>query len=253
METKNPIQVANRIFQVMEYLAQHNSCGLLELSTSLNLNKTTVHRILNSLIYMGYVKQDSDTSKYSPTLKICSLSNQILASIDITDVARPYLKELVKLSGETVHLVQLDGVQAVYIDKVESHQNSVRLISRIGKSVPLYCSGVGKAMLADMEETRIQSIWQKSQINKWTSYTITDFHQFQKELEQIRINGYALDCEENELGVRCIAASLKDYSGSPKYAFSISAPSNRMGEEHLDALKPLILETKQKIISSWNE
>ncbi len=247
METKNPIQVSERIFHTIEYLAQSGPTGLQDLSNELGLNKSTVHRILNSLICMDYVRQDAETSKYSLSFKFCKIANQILSQNDIIDIARPYIRQLAELSGETVHLVQIDGLYAVYIDKVESSRNAVRLVSMVGKSIPLYCSGVGKAMLADMPDERILSIWEQSKIVKITEFTITDFGKFQNLIEEIRKNGYALDNEENELGVRCIAVSLKGFHGGPSYAISISAPKDRMNDCRINELKALVLDTKEKI------
>ena len=141
-EKKNPIQVADKIFLVMETLAQNGPMGLLELATQLDLNKTTAHRVLSSLHHVGYVAQNPENSKYFLTLKILELSNKVLEKMDILDITAPYLRQLMEFSGETVHLVQLDGVNAIYINKMESDDNSLRLVSRIGKRIPLYCSGV---------------------------------------------------------------------------------------------------------------
>lgn len=247
MEAKNPIQVSERIFHTIEQLAQSGPMGLQDLSNELGLNKSTVHRILNSLICMDYVRQDPETSKYSLSFKFCKISNQILSQNSMVDIARPYIKQLASASGETVHLVQIDGIHAVYIDKVESPVNSVRLVSMVGKSIPLYCSGVGKAMLADMPDEKIEAIWKQSEIRKMTEYTITDFSQFQNVIQEIRREGYSLDNEENEPGVRCIAVSLKNFQGKPSYAISISAPKNRMADRRIQELKSLILDTKEKI------
>lgn len=244
---KNPIQVSERIFHTIECLAQNGPMGLQELSAELQLNKSTVHRILNSLICMDYVRQDAETSKYSLSFKICGLSNQILSRNSMIDIARPYIKELSANSGETVHLVQIDGINATYIDKVEASQNSVRMISMVGKSIPLYCSGVGKAMLADMPDEKIESIWKRSAIHPLTEYTVTRYVDFLKLIEEVRREGYAMDNEENELGVRCIAVSLKRYNGKSTYAISISAPKDRMSDERVLELKEMILHTKQQI------
>lgn len=249
MESKNPIQVSERIFSTIEYLAASGPTGLQELSSELGLNKSTVHRILNSLICMDYVRQDTDTLKYSLTFKFCRISNQILSQNNMIDLARPYIKELAEQSGETVHLVQIDGIHAVYIDKVEASRNSVRLVSQVGKSIPLYCSGVGKAMLAEMTDEKIRSVWEQSEIKKLTKYTVTDFEEFCSLITDIRKNGYALDNEENELGVRCIAVSLKSFNGKPSYAISISAPKDRMTDDRINELKELILNTRQKILT----
>ncbi len=247
---KNPIQVSERIFNVIECLAQNGAMGLQDLSTELNLNKSTVHRILNSLICMDYVRQDAETSKYSLSFKICGLSNQILSQNSMIDIARPFIKELSANSGETVHLVQLDGINATYIDKVEASQNSVRMISMVGKSIPLYCSGVGKAILADMPNSKIESIWKLSFIHQLTEHTVTRFVDFMNLIEETRRSGYALDNEENEIGVRCIAVSLKSYNGKSTHAISISAPKDRMSDNRILELKEMILKTKQQIESN---
>ena len=243
MEEKNPIQVSERIFHTIECLARTGPIGLLELSKELNLNKSTVHRILNSLICMEYAKQDAETLKYSLTFKFCGIANQILAQNNIIDLIRPYIKELAEQTNETVHLVQLDGLNAVYIDKVEASHNSVRLISMVGKSIPLYCSGVGKALLADMSDEKIQKIWDRSEIKKLTDYTVIDFPEFQKLIAEVRTNGYAMDNEENELGVRCIAVSLKGLHRKPAYAISVSAPKDRMDDARVEQFTHLILDT----------
>ena len=159
MEEKNPIQVADRLFLVLETLASDGPIALADLSRQLALNKSTVHRLLCSLIYMGYVKQDTDTQKYDLSLKLLSLSNRLLSRMDILEVVRPHLKKLSEKTGETVHFVQLDGAEAVYIYKEESYQNSVRMVSKVGNRIPLYCSGVGKAMAADMDEEQIRRFW----------------------------------------------------------------------------------------------
>lgn len=249
---KNPIQVADRIFDVIESLSANGPTGLMELSTSLSLNKSTVHRILNSLIYMGYVKQDPSSAKYSLTFKIWEIASQLLTQIDIVDIAKPHLKDLVKQTGETVHLVQIDGLRAIYIDKVESYNNSVRLVSKVGKSIPLYCSGVGKALLSQMSEQEVQKIWESSTIQPLTNHTNVDYDKFLLKLEECRTKGYALDDEENEIGVRCIAACIKDYKGKPKYAFSISAPAGRMSDERIVELAKSVLDTKAKLEAEWN-
>lgn len=248
MDSKNPIQVSERIFNTIEQLADSGSAGLQELSTALGLNKSTVHRILNSLICMDYVRQDPETLKYSLSFKFCKIANQILSQNNMIDIARPYIRKLAEQSGETVHLVQVDGINAVYIDKVEASSSSVRMVSMVGKSIPLYCSGVGKAILAEMPDEKIESIWKQSSIEKLTPHTITDFESFWSLICEARKNGYALDNEENELGVRCIAVSLKSFSGKPSYAISISAPKDRMDDSRIEQLKTLILNTKQKIM-----
>lgn len=246
MEDKNPIQVAGRLFETLELLAECGPMGLMEISERLGLNKSTVHRLLNSLIYMGYAKQEEESGKYELTFKVVDLANQVMGKVDLVAVVRPYLRRLMELTGETVHFVEQDGTDAVYIDKVESFSNGIQMISRIGSRVPLYCSGVGKAVLAQMDEREAEEIWEHSEIRRMTPYTITNYEDFRRELDEVRSRGYALDNEENETGVRCIAAGL-DTHLKKRYAFSISAPVSRMDNDRIRRLSQYILQAKEQI------
>lgn len=247
MEEKNPIQSAGRIFKILELLADKGEMGLLELSEELHLNKSTVHRMLSSLIYMGYAKQNDSTQKYALSFKIVNMAGKLLERTNILPIAKPYLKSLSDLSGETVHLVQKEGNNILYIDKVEATAGSIRMVSHIGMIHPMYCSGVGKAILSTMSEEAVAKIWKESVIEKKTEHTITDFQAFKKVLEEIRKKGYALDDEENELGVRCIAACIYDYHRDVKYAFSISGPVSRMTPEYIEKLSHDVLRVQREL------
>ncbi len=247
MEEKNPIQVADRLFHALELLAENGAMGLKELSDSLKLNKSTAHRVVTSLIYLGYARQEEETGKYEPTFKVVHLANQIMGRVEMVSLLRPYLQKLMERAGETVHFVERDGNEAVYIDKIECFQNSIQMVSRIGNRIPLYCSGVGKAILADLSDAEIQAVWENSRIEQRTEHTITKFQEFQKEIQEIRKKGYAVDREENERGVRCVAVSLSEPSGRSAYAFSISAPIDRMTEERIGVLAGELLKTKEEI------
>lgn len=235
-EEKNPVQSAERIFQVMEMLADKGELGLMEISAALKLHKSTVHRLLMSLIYMGYARQDEASQKYTLTYKVVSMADKILEHNDILQVAKPYMERLSDLSGEAVHLVQREGSNILYIYKIEAKVGTIRMVSHVGMIHPMYCSGVGKAIMATMPEEEQKRVWEESVIEKKTEKTITDFAQMQRVLEQIRKDGYALDDEENEKGVRCIAACLRSYQKEVRYAFSISGPTSRMTRERVAEL-----------------
>lgn len=235
-ETKNPVQSAERIFQVMELLADQGEMGLMEISAALNLHKSTVHRLLMSLIYMGYAKQDENTQKYMLSYKVVSMAGKILDRMDILLVAKPYLEKLSDISGEAVHLVQREGNHILYIYKIEAKVGTIRMVSHVGMIHPMYCSGVGKAIMATLPEKEVRQIWNESIIEKKTDKTITDYNEMLKVLDGIKKCGYALDDEENEKGVRCIAACLRGYHNEVKYAFSISGPTSRMTRERVEEL-----------------
>ncbi len=235
-EAKNPVQSAERIFQVLEMLADNGEMGLMEISSTLGLHKSTVHRLLMSLIYMGYAKQDEATQKYMLTYKLVNMAGKILDRTDILQIARPYMERLSDISGETVHLVQREGNHILYIHKIEAKVGSIRMVSHVGMVHPMYCSGVGKAIMATLPEKEVKQIWNESVIEKKTDKTIIRFEEMLKTLEEVRKCGYALDDEENEEGVRCIAASLRGYGKTVKYAFSISGPVSRMTKERVEEL-----------------
>lgn len=235
-EVKNPVQSAERIFQILEMLAENGEMGLIEISAALDLHKSTVHRLLMSLIYMGYAKQDVHTQKYLLTYKLVNMAGKILDRTDILQIAKPFMERLSDISGETVHLVQREGNHILYISKIEATIGTIRMVSHVGMVHPMYCSAVGKAIMATLPEKEVKAIWDESIIEKKTDKTITDYNQMLVTLEEVRRNGYALDDEENEEGVRCIAACVRSYGKNVKYAFSISGPISRMTKERVEEL-----------------
>ena len=245
--TKNPVQSAERIFQVAEMLAEHGEMGLMEISAALGLHKSTVHRLLMSLVYMGYAKQDAETQKYMLSYKIVSMAGKILDRMDILKVAKPYMERLSDLSGETVHLVQREGNNILYIYKIEAKVGTIRMVSHVGMVHPMYCSGVGKAIMATLPEKEVKQIWNESIIEKKTEHTITDYEEMKKVLAEVRECGYALDDEENEQGARCIAASLRDYHNEVRYAFSISGPVSRMTRERVEELSVDVKKVQEEL------
>ena len=247
MTENGSIQSIERFFEIIELLSKNGSMGVTEIAKATSLNKTTVFRMLSTAGNLGYVCKDDNNEKYKLTLKILSISARILDSIDVRSIVRHELENLAKDCTETVHFVQREGNNIVYIDKVESLQNSVRMVSRIGMRHEMYCTGVGKAILAEMSNDEIKNIWDSSQIERKTEKTIVNFNKFMEELENVRKFGYAVDNEENELGVRCVAASCFDYSGKAKYAFSVSAPVSRMDDQRVEKIAPVVIKTKSDI------
>ncbi|MDD2417442.1 MAG: IclR family transcriptional regulator [Oscillospiraceae bacterium] len=242
----NTIRSAQRIFSLLELLADKGPLGVTELSIAAVLNKTTVFRQLNTLVTLGYVKKDEQTEKYYLSFKLLEVAGNLLKHIDMRNMARPFLEELAAQSEETVHLVQKDGAYITYIDKVEPTINSVRMVSRVGMRQPLYCTAVGKALLAELSDREIRIIWDNSIINRLTPNTIVDWKCFINEIDKVRKAGYAQDNEENELGVRCVAVALRDYTGQSQHAISISAPISRLSDEKLESLAEKLMKIKSE-------
>lgn len=248
---KNPIQVAGRLFGVLEMLADRREASLGEISEELGLNKSTAHRVLSSLAYMDYVKQ-ADNGKYQLSLKIVELSNRIVEvnKENILSIVYPCLHSLALKTGETVHFVQRDGIDAVYVAKMEPSARTTTTSSRIGSHVPLYRSGVGKAISSTMAFEMRRELWERSNVIKATKNTITDFNVFNDCVERAKMDGYAIDDEENELGIKCVAAAIRtpfDVDGVAQYAFSVTGPENRVRGERCDRIATMVLEAKDEI------
>lgn len=243
---QNPVQVAERLFGALEYLVRNGQSSLTELTQALHLNKSTAHRILASLQCMDYVRQDPESGRYEATFKLVDLADRLMEQVDVAQMTRPHLKNLAARVKETVHFVERDGSEVIYIDKVDPYDHSIRMTSHIGSRMPFYRSGVGKAMAANMSDPEIRTLWENCTIERRTAYTITNLDEFMDEIAEVRRKGYALDNEENEAGVRCIAAALS-LDGGSRYAFSISVPISRMDNDRIRELSGIVLAVKAEM------
>jgi DNA-binding IclR family transcriptional regulator len=155
--------------------------------------------------------------------------------VDIFKSSKPYTERLMKTVNEVVHLVIRDENDIVYIDKVEA-DNTIRMASTIGRRSPLYRTSVGKVILAYLPDKEIESVWENSKIEKMTEYTITDLEVFKRNLKEVEEKGYAVDNEENELGVRCIGAPVFNHTGSVEGAISVSGPTIRVTRDRIEEI-----------------
>lgn len=247
MTEQSPVQSVERTFALIELLCKNGESGITELASASGLNKTTVFRLLSTLVSLEYVIKNPLTEKYRLTLKFLKLSAGTLSKLDIRRYARRHLEKISTLTGETVHLVERNGGEIIYIDKFESPKNSVRMVSRVGLSLPMVYTAVGKAIMARLEPEEVEKIWRSTEIVKKTDKTITDYRLFLKELEAVRKNGYATDCEENENGVCCVAAAVCDVYGEYRYAFSVSAPASRMDAATIEKIGNTVINTAERI------
>lgn len=242
-----PIKVLNKTFSILEVLLQQGSAmNMTEISKKLGLYPSTTHRILDTLKHWGYVEQDPHTQKYQLGLKALELGMAKLHQMDLVREATPYLKELVNQCNETVHLGILEEEEVLYLLKEESSQ-TIRMYSWVGKRAPLHCTALGKVLLAYLPEEEIKKILDKRELPRFTENTITDKRKLEKELSKVREQGFALDREENEKDVCCIAAPIKNYQGQIIAAVSISGPAFRIDKKVQNNLKEALIETSTKI------
>ncbi|NMA83784.1 MAG: IclR family transcriptional regulator [Epulopiscium sp.] len=230
------VQSVDRALSILEVISDYSDgLGITDISEKVSLHKSTVHRLLGTLIYKGFVEQDLTTNKYKISLKLYELGSKRIEGLDILKISKPYTQALMREINEVVHLVIRDENDIVYIDKVEAN-NTIRMASTIGRRSPLYCTSVGKAILAFTDDEEVEEIWENSNIKKLTENTITNFDNFKKELEIIREQGYAEDDEENELGVRCIGAPVFNHKGEVEGAISISGPTIRVTRNKVEKI-----------------
>jgi DNA-binding IclR family transcriptional regulator len=216
-----------RAFDLLDRIAAAGAEGITlgQLAGEVRTAKSTTHRYVATLIELGAVRRDQ-LGRLHLGLKLIELAGALLGSDDLRSVADPILKELVRSTGETVHLGLPSEGDVVYIAKVESPQ-SVRLVSRIGARVPMYCSAMGKALMATLDDDALERLLASPREAR-TAHTIVGDAELRAELARVRERGFAIDDEENEAGVRCVGVSIVDAHGDALGAISVSAPAGRM-------------------------
>ena len=235
------VQALDRAFAVLDLLGESDTpLGLAQVASSLQLHKSTAHRFLMVLERHRMVERTS-SGKFRLGLRLFDLGNRAIEQYDLRDRAQPHLRRLVAETEETAHLCILEGAHVIYIDKIEPAR-SVRMITRIGASNPVHCTSVGKAILAFLPEERIADILRRTRFERFTHRTIATPEALRTEIEKTRRRGYAVDDEELEEGLRCIAVPLLDAQRQPVAAVSISGPSFRVTAQKLPAIANQLLQ-----------
>ncbi|MEH7305956.1 IclR family transcriptional regulator [Neobacillus drentensis] len=222
------VQSLERALTILNKLSEYpDGIQITRLSEQVGLTKGTLHRLLATLANMNYVVKDEETDKYKLGLQVLFLSRNLLNHSNIVTIAKPYLEKLSQEVNETVHLCIEDRGEVIYIDKIESNQ-TIRMYSRIGSRAPMYSTAVGKILLSDMSSNQFEDIVSNIIFIPKTPTTITSKEEFIKEIEKVKVQGYALDNAENEEVLRCIASPIYDHKGKIIASFSISGPNNRV-------------------------
>ncbi len=237
----------SRLFQIIEFLAcSHDWVSLRTMARELHISAASAYRGLNSLKELGYVRQHPQDSKYQLTLKIAWVSAQVLENVQLRQIAHPFLQRLTSLTNETTHLAVLEDREFVYIDKVDNTQ-AMRMRSRVGQRGQLHCTAAGKSMLAFMPERDMQALVKRLKFQPVTGNTITEPAKFIEHLTRVRRLGYAVDDEENEMGIRCIGSPIYDHAGRLAGALSISGWTITITRERIPQLAPELMQTCQRI------
>ena len=247
----NLVQTIERVSLILEMVGQNSQgMSIRDLSAGLNLPKGTIHRILSSLAYFGYIRQDPETKIYFLGLKLMDLNAQLSNQLDFRKVAEPILRDLAERTKQTAHLVILDRNEVVYVEKIETQQpaGGLKMASRVGSRNPAHSSAVGKILLSCFSEEAVEDFLQKKGLPRRTANTITDPDAFREHLKSVRRQGYAMDDEENEQGIRCLGAPIFDGKGRPVAAISVSGSVFQMTKKAIhDVMKGEVMAAAAEI------
>lgn len=227
-------QSTEKVFTIIEFLAdQQEPIKLRDIAKNLNMNASTVLRFISSLEKMGYIVQSSSSLKYSLTMKICSIAHKVILNNNIRDFASPFLKSLSRIFGESSCIAIEHEMQVVYIGTQEGPDQMLTTLKRIGNVAPMHCTGVGKLLLLNYSNADLERYIAIKGLPKLTENTITTLPALKEELYTIKKQGYAFDNEECEIGARCIAVPIRDYTSRVVAALSVMGPVVRMNDSRI--------------------
>lgn len=246
-ELRSRIASLAQALKILEIVIAKSPAGvtLKEISMESGLHYSTVYRYLSTFEFFGYVRQRLK-GVYIPGTKLLEAGFKALASFDLREVAHPILVKLVSKIGQTVHMAVREGMEAIYIDKVEGPE-TLQMRSRIGMKIPLYCTALGKVLLAFSNDEDIENYLNTVELQPRTLYTIVHPHKLREELRKVKEKGYAIDNQENEQGIMCIGVPVVDFTGKVVAAVSASGFFGDFSEENIQKMLPHLQEATRLI------
>ncbi|MGX9416807.1 DNA-binding transcriptional regulator KdgR [Vibrio sp. WJH972] len=221
-----------KVFNILQALGEQKEIGVSELSQRLMMSKATTYRFLQTMKSLGYIAQEGEADKYSLTLKLFELGSKSLEYVDLIAIAHKEMNLISEQTMEALHLGTLDENAIIYIHKIDSKYN-LCMQSRIGRRNPLYSTAIGKVLLAEKDEPFIRDTLKDIEFIQHTERTIKDIDQLLIELKTVKGNHFAQDNEEQESGIRCVAAPVYDRFGTVIAGLSISLPTLRFNDDNL--------------------
>jgi IclR family acetate operon transcriptional repressor len=236
------VQSLERAFELLETMADAGGViGLSRLAQESGLAQPTIHRLIRTLVDLGYVRQEP-SRQYSLGPRLIRLGDS--ASHLLGTWSRPYLSRLVDALGESANLAMLDGDRVVYVAQAQSRQ-SMRMFTEVGRRVYPHCTAVGKALLAHLPPGDVHALLKRTGMPAQTEHTITEPARFAEEIDRVRAQGYAMDDGEQEIGVRCVAVPVLGTSN--RLAISVSGPAPRMTPDVVERAVPLLRQAAEDL------
>lgn len=246
---KYPIKVLLNTFLIFDILIKKNQpVSIYELSEVLNIYPSSIHRILDTLNYLGYIEKKLDSDTYQIGLKAIELGMAKLNQIGLINEAMPYIEALSKEFNENVYLGVLFEGEVMFEAKKEAPRK-ISLITHVGTRAPVHSTALGRVLIADLTKKEREKIIGNKSLPRLTKNTIVNKKVLENEIEKIQKVGYAIDDEENENEIRCVAAPIKDNNGKIVAAISISGPSYRVNTAQQKIMIKAVIETAKQISS----
>lgn len=246
MSKDNMVKSTGKIFMILEELAKKGRPTKLgDISKALKLPPSTTHRLLSTLIELGYVEQREKSSGYNLTFKILNLASATFNSLDLGKLSYSHLVNLRDNTGETANIIVINGNETMYVQRVETNE-IVRVFSSVGRRAPLHATASGKILLSGLSDEKIERMVAEAGLTKYTEKTITDFSSLMDEVNLVKERGYSIEDEEYENDVFCIAAPIRDYTGAIVASISISLPTCRSNDRDVhDLAKHVVFESTE--------
>jgi IclR family acetate operon transcriptional repressor len=217
-----------------------------EIAERAQLPKSTVHRILRRLVERGYARAEGD-GVYALGPRVLTMAGDLLHRLDATASAAPVLRELHADVGHTVHFAMLTDDEAIYLEKLVDPHLPYQFASRVGGRIPLHCTAIGKSMLAGMPPEQAAELLARRELVRRTPHTLVSPEAIRAELERVRERGFAIDDEENERNIRCVGSAVRDHTGAPTHAISVSALTVDMSLDDAVALGPRVVAAARAV------
>ncbi len=243
----SPSTAVERALAILEAVAQRTE-GLTnsDISRRLGIPKSSASYILRTLERRGYLRREAESGKYRLGLKVLSLGRDVLAGLDVKEVALPVLRALVERTRLTAHLAVLDHGEAVYIEKVDA-PGFIKMDTWVGRRMDVHSTSVGKALVAHLPKAEVEALVHQHGLKKRTPKTIAGLNRFVAELDKVRAQGYAVDDEENSLGARCVGAPVFGVLGTVEAAVGVSGTTTQVDASNLPKIAELVKEAARKI------
>lgn len=241
-------QSAEKALRILEYLTEQNEpMRLTDIARGLSINSSTALRFLTTLTAMGYVDQEKDTSKYYLTYKLIAMGHKAGEHKQLSRIIAPYLRELSETLHESICLAIDQNHQVVYVDVAEGPGQIVKAMQRIGNIAPLHCTGIGKLLLLNYTDAQLDDLIRERGLTKYTENTLITKEALLCELNETRNRGFAFDNEECEIGARCIAFPVYDYTQKIIAGISVTGPAIRITDEFAARWVPYLKQTAQQV------